>query len=269
MNIGGGLSFGLPTVLFTGGVSKSFHTFQPCHTSEVQEINQGGFKYWAYYTLGGNNLQPPFYAHLARSNSLTSGWVDYGLVLANVRWPSVHFDGSLFHMFWRENSSTHTTYRSTSADGLSWTLAETIGNGANPYIWKNPNDNQWYLFSADLGGTGYQIFYRTAASITGLAASAKTVLLDINVFVGAPTIFYKDGYYWLFVEEYALSIYRMVAYRASNIAGPYERINIITAQDEACPIVMQAGSNYHFYYCPRTSVTNSYWDIAVRTAILP
>lgn len=222
--------------------------------------------YWAYYTLGGNNLQPPFECHLARSNSLTSGWVDYGKV-SDGRWPSVHYDGSLFHMFWRDNSSTHTTYRSTSADGISFTLAETIGNGANPFVWKNPNDNQWYLFNHDLGGAGYQIFYRTASSITGLAASEKTTILNLNTFVAAPTMFYRDGYYWLFVEELTNSAYRMVSYRSTSISGPYRRINILTAQDEACPIVLKSGSTFYFYYIPRTSVASSYWDIVVRTGI--
>lgn len=257
--------FGTPSVLFEGGAPKSFHTFQPCHTTEIQEINMGGFTYWSYYTLGGSNLAPPFEIHLARSNSLTSGWVDYGKVYDG-RWPSVHFDGSNFHMFYRENSANHVTYRATSADGITWADAETIGNGANPFLWKNPNDNQWYLFSSDLGGNGYQIFYRTAATITGLAASAKTYVIDQNVHVAAPSIFYRNGLYHLFVEEDAVAYWRIVSLTSSNIAGPYTRTDIVSVNDEACPIILKGGATLYYYSCPLVSSrATSYWNIALRT----
>lgn len=178
------------TTLFTGDGTKSFHTFQVCHESDLQSVSSGGFTYWAYYTKAGG---APYECHLARSNSLTSGWMDYGKVFDG-RWPSVYYDsgGPTFHMFYcRATPDDYLIKRATSTDGTLFTYQEDVVTGGNnPFIWKNPNDSQWYLFYHDGGGLGYRIVYRTAAALADLDGASDVVLINTSLPTAAPSMFY-------------------------------------------------------------------------------
>ena len=138
--------------------------------------------------------------------------------------------------------------------------------GANPFIWKNPNDSQWYLFFHDTGGAGYRICYRTAASLADMDSASTVPVLDFNIVTAAPTVFYRDGLYWLIVEEWPNEIWRNSAFYSSSISGPYTRWGIVNSADDACSIILKYGSTLYYYYSQQTNKTSVYWDIVLRTA---
>ena len=253
-----------PTVLFTGGASKSYHTFQPVHETDIQEVDMGGYTYWAYHTLAGG---APFEVHLARSNSLTSGWVDYGKVFDG-RWPSVTDQGGTFHMFYQDAGGAATIKRATSTDGINWTYQEDICSGNNPYLWKNPNDSKWYLFYHDTGGSGHRIRVRNATNLEDLDSALDVTLIDQSAVIASPAVHYYDGKYWLLCETYPLSVWNTVAYWSESIDSGYLECcgNPILSNQDACGMPMKKGSTLYFYYNELTDVPNDYWDIVVRTS---
>lgn len=260
--------------LFTGGATKSFHTFQVCHDSTIQTVNSGGFTYWAYYTLAGSGPdvgQPPFECHMARSNSLTGSWVDYGKVFDG-RWPSVYYDssGTTFNMFYcRPSPDDYLIKRATSSDGITFIYQEDVVTGGNnPFIWKNPNDNQWYLFYHDGGGRGYRIISRTASALADLDGASDVVLINTTLPTAAPSMFYSGGKYNLLVETLEGNVWHIRAYRSDAVNGPFAECwnSPLLTNDDAGPIGLMSGSDLYLYYIERTNVGSDYWDIDLRTA---
>ena len=262
-------SLSSPNILFVGDGDKTFHTFQPCHETNIQEVDLGGYKYWAYYTTGVN--APNFEVHLARSNSLHSGWVDYGKVFDG-RWPSVYYDGSTFHMIYREASVNLQLKYATSSDGISWTFQKNISTGNNPFLWKSPNDSNWYLFYHDTGGNGHRILYRAAATISGLDSATPTVLIDQVAIIASPSIAYYLNKYWLTCETYPDSVWNTVLYSSDAISGTYvEHVSSpILTNDDACAIQLLYNDVLYLYYSEKTGtgISWDYWDVVLRYATI-
>lgn len=233
-------------------------------------MNQGGFTYWAYYTLG--NQSSPYEIHLARSNSLTSGWVDYGKVFDG-RWPSVYYDGSTFHMIYRK-SVTPDAYglrRATSSDGISWTFQEDVVSDANnPYLWKNPNDNLWYLFYHDSNGAGNRIVMRSASSIADLDAASPVVLINQSAVIASPSVYYRNNKYYLMAEALNGSTWITKVFSSDYIAGPYLEAgnSPILTNNDACAMPIVSGNTLYVYYAELTDAGNNYWDVILRTLAL-
>lgn len=261
-----------PTTLFTGGPTKSYHTFQVCHDSAIQSVSLGGYTYWAYHTLAGG---APYECHLARSNSLTSGWVDYGKVFDG-RWPSVYYDsgGPTFHMFYgRATPNDYVIKRATSSDGITFTYQEdVVSDGNGPFIWKNPNDSQWYLFYHDHNGAGNRVLYKTDASITNLAAATPQVVFNQSAVIAAAAVFYVAPNYQMVTEtnDGGAGTWTTLSFRSTSISGAFSEDwnSPILINDDACaiPLLDAGGTTLYLYYAERTSVANDYWNVVVRTA---
>ena len=117
--------------------------------------------------------------------------------------PSVTYVSGAFQMF-LEDYTGGTLEHWNSTDGIHYTFVENIKSGGNqyknPFIWLNPNDNKWYLYSHDSSGTVESIKVRSATSITGLRTATDTIVISNNGPLGSPTIMYYNGRYWLLGE---------------------------------------------------------------------
>jgi hypothetical protein len=259
-----------PTVLFTGGAPKTYHTFQPVHMySDILEVNLGGYKYWAYYTLANGG---PFTVHLARSNDLVT-WDDYGY-LFNGRWPSVTFDGTTFHAFYGTGTDDYVMYRATSTDGITFTYQETVasGNANNAFLWRDPADDRWHIFHHAQATSGlHEIRVKSASTLTGLAAAPITPLLQELRVLASPGVHYRDGHYWMLVESYPSSIWNTEVYVADRVEGPWVKCptNPLLSNNDACAMPFHVDDALYVYYSELTNVGSNYWDIVQRTYNLP
>ena len=167
----------------------------------------------------------------------------------------------------------------TSTDGIHYTFVENIKSGGNqyknPFIWLNPNDNKWYLYSHDSSGTVESIKVRSATSITGLRTATDTIVVSNNGPLGSPSIMYYNGRYWLLGEVLPGSLWQVVAYYSttSPTSGFVQANNSpILTNDEACPMLfMLPGQTRAFLY---TTANQTSWyeetrEINLTSSILP
>ena len=156
-------------------------------------------------------------------------------------WPSTTYVSGTFYMF-VEDYTGGTLERWSSTDGIHYTFVENVKSGGNqyknPFIWLNPNDNNWYLYSHDSYGSTEYLEVRSADSFSGLRTASDTVVASNNGPLGSPSMMYYNGKYWLLGEILPASKWQIVAYYSSTSpdSGFIQAANSpILTNDEACP----------------------------------
>jgi|GEM_PF-3356112 len=224
------------------------HAFQPAHNTTIVEVNKvvdgANRKYLAYDSDAlGSEIR------LYYSNDINGPWTAYscnpilGPQAYHWRWPSVAYVNGVFHMFLTDRTDG-TLERWTSTDGINFTFQEVIKSGGNawknPFVWLNPNDNHWYLFTHDTSGSLEHFKVRKAMSIEDLDKASDTIVLSRAMPFGSPTIIYFDGKYWLLGEVQIGGIWKIVAYY-STVSPSSDFIEAsnspILSNDEACPMI--------------------------------
>jgi hypothetical protein len=142
----------------------------------------------------------------------------------------------------------------TSTDGINYSNLENVIEGGtqwkNPFIWLNPNDNQWYLYSHDTVGTTESLMVRHASTLLGLQSASDSLIVSRNLPFGSATMMYHDGRYWLLGEILVGTQWQVVAYYSTTSAssGFVELGNSpILTQDEACPMLFLSSDQSHAY----------------------
>jgi len=249
------------------------HGFDVVHRFTVVEVNKvvdgATRKYLAYDSdADGNEIR------LYYSDDLGGTWTPYtgnpilGPTTLRYRTPTVAWDGTTFHMFLCRRD-TREIERWTSTDGITFTFAETVltnpelGDTLNPFIWFNPNDNQWYLYwrCSDAAGN-FKIYARSATNIEDLDLATDVLVLSFTKTRAYPTITYKDNQYWLLLEGKDNAIWHVYAfYSTSPTSGFVECGNSpILIEDEACPKLFLSPDEKEVYLFSNRDVANWYQD---------
>lgn len=238
------------------------HGFSIAHTTNIVQCNKtvdGQVrKYLAYDSdAAGSNI------YLYYSETIEGPWTPYtsNPILSGstqFRTPSVVYTGGTFHMF-LNNKSAATLRRYTSTDGIAFSYVETVishnNSTDNACVWLNPNDGLWYLVWFDnptsvagVGGFNY-IKIRSASSPTGFAGQTDSIIRrDVDAY---PTIFYREGLYWLITEYWNTSTSKWCchAFVSPTINGYYIPCynSPILTNDEACPVFNCSEDGTHLY----------------------
>lgn len=188
-----------------GGWDEGLHVLQPVHNSRILETGEEK-KYYGYYcSPRGSSVG------LAFSNDLVS-WSKYSdnPILESTdsrvyRWPSVCFHDDKYMMFVTDTIEKKLE-RWVSEDGINFNFKEKVADGTmffNPFVWRNPVDEQWYLFCHLGSGEDSRIAYLKSSSPTSFSSSEFKEILSCPERwrnIASPSIMYKNGYYWLTVE---------------------------------------------------------------------
>jgi hypothetical protein len=224
----------------------------------------------------GNNISLYF------SNNLT-GWTPYSAnpILSSTNGsfyaPTVAYTGGVFEMFLNNlNNAVEgegNIERWTSANGTSFTYQETVLTSpddpwADPFVWLNPNDGNWYLFWVDgnnFAGT-WTIYARDSSSITGLGLASDTLVMSATSstfpHMSGPTIMYRDGHYWLLCEVEPLTDgpWEICAFVSTSVTSGYGECPnspiLTTANDVACPQIFIADDNVSCYLFTNQDTTS-------------
>jgi len=247
------------------------HAFQPVHNTTIVEVNKvvdgATRKYLAYDSDPSGSAIRLYY-----TNDTGSLWTTYsanpilGPSSYHYRWPSVAYVNGVFHMFLGDRTSG-TLERWTSTDGITYTFKENVKTGGNewknPFIWFNPNDTQWYLYSHDSLGSTESFKARNATTIEDLDLSTDVVVVSRNSPFGSPTLMYTDNKYWLLGENLEDGVWKVVAYYStvSPSSGFKECDNSpILSNDEACPILLLNSDKTRAYLFISRDNSNWYQD---------
>ena len=245
------------------------HAFQPVHNTTIEEANKvvdgATWKYFAYDSDSDGSEIRLYY-----TNNTDSFWTPYSAnpilesTQSHYRWPSVAYVNGTFHMFLTDRTDG-TLERWTSTDGIRYTFKENVKTGGNqwknPFIWFNPNDKKWYLYSHDsLGSTEY-FKVRNATGIQDLGTSPDIIVVSRNNAFGSPTLMYFDNKYWLLGETLDNNVWKVVAYcsAVSPSSGFIECDNSpILSNDAACPIVLLTPNETRAYLFTTREQSNWY-----------
>ena len=251
-NVQSALSFysiSAPSITISGNPSQR-HTFQPVHSNTILEIDKiidGNIRKYIAYDSDPAGTQIRLYY----SNDTSGTWTPYsqnpilGPKANYYRWPSTTFVNGIFYMF-LEDRTLGTLERWSSTDGIRYTFVENVMSGGseykNPFIWFNPNDNNWYLYShgSYLAGTGESLKVRNAASLDSLKAAGDSAIIIKNAFLGSPTMMFYNGLYWLLAEIEVGTQWQVLAYYSTKSAssGFVEAMNSpFMTSDEMCPML--------------------------------
>jgi len=252
------------------------------------------YAYWGWYGLQNSTLSG---IGLVGSNDLVN-WYKYSAnpvipIATGASRPSVLLDGSTLQMAYQTTASTQEVGYASSKDGISWTIQSPFTSsgygGYTPAIWKNPNDNQFYLYwsSGELDDASYPIYVRSAATVEGLETAADTMVwtlqtappsLGQNVLY-APTNILYDAASGLYVLQFEAGPNTPVS-TESMAWGPYWDVTTLLSSNPISGWYLAAGNPYHSggYACPSSFndggtlytyyciFTGSEWDIAYTTA---
>lgn len=252
------------------------------HTLSVLDLNSDGYQYWGWY---GSPVMTGGPIGIVRSNDLTT-WDQHpsNPIIASGRWPSVVKVGNTFYMaLTKYNTLTTNEYIQllTSADGVSWSVIETIcpeNSGHyvdNPYLFINPNDNLVYLYFTDADlSTGASIIYcRIATDINDLATATPIIVMQTPgtiapLNIAAPSMMYYNGEYFLCVEyTMASGLWGTLAYSSSNPTSGFIQLpnSPILTNDEPCFFQFKFGN---IVFCPnarRVGGVGGTWQLDMRT----
>ena len=234
------------------------HAFQPVHNTAMVGVNEvvdgETRKYLAYDSDPvGSEIR------LYYTNDTAGVWTRYsgnpilGPRPNHYRWPSTAYVNGTFHMFLTDRTDGNLE-RWTSTDGIHYTLNENVKTGGNeyknPYIWYNPNDNKWYLYSHDAFGTTEYFEVRNAAGIEDLDVASDTIAVSKTIPFGSPTVMFYGGKYWLLGEVLESGTWKVAAYSSttSPSSGFEECFNSpILGDDECCPTLLLNPDQTHAY----------------------
>jgi len=250
----------------------------PPHTLSIVEQNADGFRYWGYYGLvecGGVGL--------ARSNDLKM-WTKYAgnplLFRGGERWPSVlKVDQTLYMVADRDYCGTSYLALRKSADGLNWgddagylTLVkpEPGIKNQNANFFYDPVGKLFYLYWYR-GGPNLQLWQiraRSAATPEGLAdPSTEQVILERDTEIAAPSLFYRDGTYFLSAEVNDRG-WMTVIFEGKTPFGPFAPLagNPVMGDNQACFFQHQFEGVLVGSLCKDTGPGG--WQVNIRTASL-
>lgn len=224
------------------------HAFQPVHNTTIIEVNKvvdGSTQKYLAYDCDPDGSQIRLYY----TNDTSGSWTAYsgnpilGPSSYHYRWPSVCYSNGTFHMFLGDRTDL-TLERWTSTDGIHYKFEENVKTGGNewktPFIWFNPNDSRFYLYSHDaVGGTEY-VKVRNATSIEGLHGAVDTIVVSRTAPFGAASAMYYNNTYWLLAEILRGSTWQVIAYSSSSPSSGFQECynSPILSDDEACPILL-------------------------------
>ncbi|MFA5157064.1 MAG: HEAT repeat domain-containing protein [Candidatus Omnitrophota bacterium] len=258
-------SLGKPSVCIFGDPDNR-HNFQPVHDSNIIAVNKiidGARRAYLAYDCDFRGALIRLYY----SDDLEGPWLAYsgnpvlGPSDRRYRWPSVVYDGSIFHMF-LTNIADKQIERWTSTDGINYAYREKMNleNATiymNPFCWKNPNDGNWYLYRQRWAEKGKrQLYARKSPTIDGLKAAPERLAADDSqvkpATVGAASIFYNnDGFYYLFAEDEAGESWEIWASRSASPVSGFVSCSTepVLEGGNACPIILKSpdGSRAYLY----------------------
>jgi len=247
------------------------HAFQPIHNTTIVEVNKivdgATRKYLAYDSdTDGSEIR------LYYTNDLNGVWTAYsgnpilGPDPYHFRWPSVAYVKGIFQMFLTDRSDLNLE-RWTSTDGIYFTFKENVKTGGNlwknPFICYSPKDAKWFLYSHDSSGGAEYIKVRNATNIEDLDLSTDKVVISRTGTLGSPTVMYYESTYWLLVEIFEGSTWKVEAYYStvSPSSGFIECSNSpILSADEACPMLFLSPDETRAYLFTNRDSSNWYQD---------
>jgi len=253
---------------------QSWETSAPHTLSVVDAPGGAAYTYYGYYSLqtdGGIGM--------AGSNDLLN-WTKFPespaappnnpLFSSNgERWASVLLDGGTYYMVHTRNYSgtSNVVYRQ-STDGLNWTAPVQVippvsgDRNQNPNIFRDPNDNQYYIYWFRRSGGMRRIMMRTASTVAGLTTAGDVELLSSASTIAAPNMLYYDGTYFLSTEIYE-SEWKVRIYEGSSPSGPFTILPGNPVLDDGCACLFQThySDMIYEYYCKLTGGT---WTLDMR-----
>jgi hypothetical protein len=248
------LSTQSPSIL---GNPSNQHTLQPVHGSTIIEVDeQVDGNTWKYLAYDSDPLGSQI--RLFYTNDTSGTWTPYsqnpilGPQADYYRWPSTTYLGGVFYMF-VEDYTGGTLELWSSTDGIHYTFVQNVVSGGNqyknPFIYLNPNDNNWYLYYHDSSGSIEYIKVTSASTISGLAAATRTIVVSNDGPLGSPSITYYNGKYWLLGEILPGSLWQIVAYSSSSPTSGFTLTanSPILTNDEACPMLYLTPDQTHAY----------------------
>ncbi len=254
------------------------------HTFSIVEANKDGYKYWAYYGLDHYNIRESHIRKggLARSNDLEN-WEKYDynpIINDNCRWPTVVFNNDMFYMFYAEYNDDVDSriVMVSSKNGIDFgdlTVIAPYEKGVqnqNPFIYLDPNDNNYYLFyyngteRAD-EGKKWNIYLKKSANIRTLKDKKPIEVISQNETIAAPSIAYYNNTYFLLVEEFnnsaAQDRWVTNAFYSDKIDGGYKRVanNPILFDNDACAFQYVFDNKLYFSYSHALKLSESKWNL--------
>jgi flagellin-like protein len=252
------------------------HAFQPVHDSKIVEVDKvvdGATRKYLAYDSDPDGSQIMLYY----TDDLAGSWVPYsgnpilGQSNYHFRWPSTTFQNGVFHMF-LTNKDAGTLERWTSADGVHFEFAETVKVGGNiwknPFVWQNPNDNQWYLYTHDDISGVECIKARSAGRLEDLATSSDTIVISKSDVLASPSVMFYQNKYWLICEEMGTGMWESTAYysASSPSSGFVQCANSpILVENEACSMLFLNPQRTQAYLFVSKLVNWADWYIETRS----
>jgi hypothetical protein len=290
-------------------VPTSFASGQFPHTMSVVDVNpslsqsiNNGYRYLGYF---GHNYCGGIY--IARSNDLsTSAWQQDSTVptftgTTPCRWASALVDGSQIDLAVSQVWNSTITAQ-TSTDGLNGTafgtptilVSESGAANGNPTLFKDPNDNKFYLYwYRHVEGSGlWEIRVKSSTTFSGLIGSGSSdlgqVVASSHELIAAPQVMYYGGKYYLGVETRegdqvtseggcingapgAQCAWKTRMLTGTSPTGPFYEIpaNPIYGTGAACVFQHVVNNVLHSYYCKQNDLTSeSSWTLDHVTADL-
>lgn len=249
------------------GNPSDIHNFQPAHKTRIVEVNKvvdGISRKYLAYDSDPEGMQ----INLYYTDDLDGSWTAYsgnpilGPNMYHYRWASVAHDGTTFHMFLMDRTDNQIE-RWTSTDGINFSYQEKMDiteetDYMSPFIWFNPNDNKWYLYHQKWSLFIKELYVRSSSTISGLKTAIDTKVMDDNDTSGevaAPSIMYRDGYYWLVTEGHVTPlIWGVFPHRSDSPNSGFKECSNspVVSNDEACPIhILSPDGNKAYLFTSR------------------
>lgn len=125
---------------------------------------------------------------------------------ADAGWYEVTWNAAGYHRYWQ--------ILTVSTGAGNWYYSEMAvaeyaeSDYMNPFVWQNPNDDEWYLYHQEQGpGYPNRLYVRHSENITDLVSATDVKIYDWGGShpgrTASPSVMYRDGRYWLLVEDTA------------------------------------------------------------------
>ena len=225
------------------------HTFNPVSDSTILEMNKEidgkKRKYMGYMSnVRGGEIG------LYYTDDLEKEWTPYSKnpIISSekaYRWPNTVYENGVFYMF-LDNNTDSLLERWESTNGINFKFAEIIhtenlrAGNYNPFIWKNSNDNNWYLYWRN--STTNEIRVDIGKSIRNL--NDKRIVINQKEttpsFTASPSVLYKDGIYYLLLEGEIDKVWKTFLFTSKSPISGFIRPVEILSNGDACGM--------HYFY---------------------
>lgn len=253
------------------------------HTFSIVEANKDGYRYWGYYALDHYEKDPHIRkGGLARSNDLMN-WEKYEynpIILKNCRWPTVAYQDGVFYMFYAEYNEANDSriVMASSQNGIDFEDTQVVvpyvkgEQNQNPFIYIDPNDNNFYLFYYN--GTEraedspkWNVHVKRSKTAHGLVNANSNEVLSADATLAAPSVAYYKGTYYMLVEEFDIPKDKWVtnAFYSNKVDRGYKRVtnNPILEDNDACAFQYVLDGQLHATYSHCLDLANSKWNLRI------